>query len=59
MVAYNKRIFCAKKLQVQPQLRKLSSLQEKRDVMKLDIPNVFVKPDIALEGDMIIMKIRG
>jgi hypothetical protein len=30
-----------------------------RDVMTLDIPNAFVQTKIALDGDKIIMKIRG
>jgi hypothetical protein len=33
--------------------------KQKRDVMKLDIPNVFVQTEISLDGDKIIMKIRG
>ena len=33
--------------------------KQKRDVMTLDIPNAFVQTDIALDGDKIIMKIRG
>jgi hypothetical protein len=33
--------------------------KQKRDVMTLDIPNVFVQTEISLDGDKIIMKIRG
>jgi hypothetical protein len=33
--------------------------KQKRDVMTADIPNAFVQTDIALDGDKIIMKIRG
>ena len=32
---------------------------KKRDVMMLDIPNEFVQTEILLDGDKIIMKIRG
>jgi hypothetical protein len=33
--------------------------KQKRDVMTLDIPNAFVQTKIPLDGDKIIMKIRG
>jgi hypothetical protein len=33
--------------------------KQKRDVMTLDIPNAFVQTKIPLNGDKIIMKIRG
>ena len=33
--------------------------KQKRDVMTLDIPNAFVQTPIPLNGDKIIMKIRG
>jgi hypothetical protein len=33
--------------------------KQRRDVMTLDIPNAFVQTEIALDGDKIIMKIRG
>ena len=33
--------------------------KQKRDVMTADIPNAFVQTDVALDGDKIIMKIRG
>jgi hypothetical protein len=33
--------------------------KQKRDVMTLDIPNAFVQTEIAMDGDKIIMKIRG
>jgi hypothetical protein len=33
--------------------------KQKRDVMTLDIPNALVQTKIALDGDKIIMKIRG
>jgi hypothetical protein len=33
--------------------------KQNRDVMTLDIPNAFVKTEISLDGDKIIMKIRG
>ncbi len=33
--------------------------KQRRDVMTLDIPNAFVQTKIALNGDKIIMKIRG
>jgi hypothetical protein len=33
--------------------------KQRRDVMKLDIPNSFVQMKIPLNGDTIIMKIRG
>jgi hypothetical protein len=33
--------------------------KQKRDVMTADIPNAFVQTSIALDGDKVIMKIRG
>jgi hypothetical protein len=33
--------------------------KQRRDVMTLDIPNAFLQTKIALDGDKIIMKIRG
>jgi hypothetical protein len=33
--------------------------KQKRDVMTLDIPNAFTQTDIALDGNKIIIKIRG
>jgi hypothetical protein len=33
--------------------------KQNRDVMKLDIPNAFVQTEISLDGDKIIMQIRG
>ena len=33
--------------------------KQKRDVMALDIPHAFVQTPIPLNGDKIIMKIRG
>jgi hypothetical protein len=33
--------------------------KQRRDVMTLDIPNAFVQTSISLDGDKIIMKIRG
>jgi hypothetical protein len=33
--------------------------KQRRDIMTLDIPNAFVQTKIALDGDKIIMKIRG
>ena len=33
--------------------------KQRRDVMTLDIPNAFVQTQIPLNGDKIIMKIRG
>jgi hypothetical protein len=33
--------------------------KQRRDVMTLDIPNAFVQRKISLDGDKIIMKIRG
>jgi hypothetical protein len=33
--------------------------KQNRDVMTLDIPNAFVQMEISLDGDKIIMKIRG
>jgi hypothetical protein len=33
--------------------------KQNRDVMMLDIPNAFVQTEISLDGDKIIMKIRG
>ena len=33
--------------------------KQERDVMTLDVPNAFVQTDIPLDGDKIIMKIRG
>jgi hypothetical protein len=33
--------------------------KQNRDVMTLDIPNAFVQTEISLDGDKIIMKIRG
>jgi hypothetical protein len=33
--------------------------KQKRDIMALDIPNAFVQTEISLDGDQIIMKIRG
>jgi hypothetical protein len=37
----------------------LIDAKQKRDVMTLDIPNAFVQTEISLDGDKIIMKIRG
>jgi hypothetical protein len=37
----------------------LIDAKQRRDVMTLDIPNAFVQTKIALDGDKIIMKIRG
>jgi hypothetical protein len=34
-------------------------VKQKRDVMTLDIPNAFVQTEISLDGDKIVMKIRG
>jgi hypothetical protein len=34
-------------------------VKQTRDVMTLDIPNAFIQTNIALDGDKIIMKIRG
>jgi hypothetical protein len=33
--------------------------KQNRDVMTLEIPNAFVQTEISLDGDKIIMKIRG
>jgi hypothetical protein len=33
--------------------------KQNRDVMTFDIPNAFVQTEISLDGDKIIMKIRG
>jgi hypothetical protein len=33
--------------------------KQNRDVMTLDIPNAFVQTEISLDGDKIIIKIRG
>jgi hypothetical protein len=37
----------------------LIDAKQKRDVMTLDIPNTFKQTEISLDGDKIIMKIRG
>ena len=33
--------------------------KQKRDVMTIDIPSTFLQTKITLDGDKIIMKIRG